>query len=219
MRRTDDVVRFLRETCARADRPEAPDGLPEEYGVFALTYLWMTLEEIARIADRYFEDPGWMSFFDVAFANKYRLAVDRPDAAPGPWRISFEVAERRQGRVIRDLLLGVNAHMSYDLVLTLVDDVLDDPARRYADYLAVNRVLADAIDPVQRALEARYGEWLFWADQIGGRIEEVLSIDTFVHLRQRSWDDAIAIQEGRLSKQELEERTTRKARMIAMLPF
>lgn len=219
MRRTDDVVRFLKDTCARAGRPGAPDGLPAEYGVFALTYLWMTLEEIARIADRYFEDPGWMSVFDVTFAEKYQAALDDESAAPGPWQVAFETAAKDQGRVIRDLLLGVNAHMSYDLVVTLVDDVLDDPAKRYADFVAVNRVLADAIDPVQRALEARYGDWLFWADQIGGRVEEVLTLETFEHLRQRSWDDALAIKEGRLTKEKLEERVTQKARMIALLPF
>lgn len=215
MQTVDDVVEFLIGVGRRADAGE----IPEENGVFARAYLRMTLEEITRLADGTFADPAWMAGFAVAFARKYRDALLDPAARPGPWAVAFDTAAQGQRRAIRALLLGINAHMSYDLPLTLVDGVLDDRDLRHGDYHRVNAVLAAAVDPVQRVLLDRYDRWLSWGDTLGGRLDEVLTLRTFVDTRSVAWHDALKILDGRMTRAELDEKVTRKARALVKLAF
>ena len=212
LRRTDDVARYLRAVC---DRVRAGD-LPEGYGPFALAYHRMTLEQIARIPR--FEDPAWASRFTVDFAERYRDALENPGRRPRPWRMAFARAERSD-RPLRDLLLGINAHMAYDLTLTLVDCVLDEPDRRRADYLLINRLLATAVDPVQTGMARRHRRWLAWADALGGRLDERITLTCFERTRARAWSDAIEILQGGGSRRSLEQRVTRRARRLSRLPL
>ncbi|MDJ0848595.1 MAG: DUF5995 family protein [Myxococcota bacterium] len=211
LRRTDDVVAYLRGVCDRVRRGD----LPPAYGPFALAYHRMTLEQIARIPC--FEDPAWASGFTVAFAERYRDALENPRRRTGPWRVAFAHADRSD-RPLRDLLLGINAHMAYDLALTLVDCALDEPDRRRADYLGINRLLATAVDPVQAGVARQHRRWLAWADKLSGRLDERVTLSGFQRTRARAWSDAIEILQGRRSRGSVEARVTRRARRLSWLP-
>ena len=194
LRTTDDVVDYLGDVAARADR----GSLPEASGIFARAYQRVTLEMIQRIAAGVFEDP---------------------QAAAGPWRLAFAKAKGSRGVVLKHLLLGINAHMSYDLCVVLVDGLVDDRARRKRDFDAVNRVMHLAISPIQSVVEDRYGEWLRRADTVGLGVDELLTYDRFVRWRTRAWDDAMAILDGRATVAEVDDRVTRRGRLIAWVPL
>jgi hypothetical protein len=215
LRTTDDVVDYLGDVAARADR----GSLPEASGIFARAYQRVTLEMIQRIAAGVFEDPAWLAAFDVKFANSYRVALEDPQAAAGPWRLAFAKAKGSRGVVLKHLLLGINAHMSYDLCVVLVDGLVDDRARRKRDFDAVNRVMHLAISPIQSVVEDRYGEWLRRADTVGLGVDELLTYDRFVRWRTRAWDDAMAILDGRATVAEVDDRVTRRGRLIAWVPL
>ncbi len=119
---------------------------------FHSTYL-RTTRAIAEEIDRGgFSDNAWLERWDIAFAELYldALAADlRGDPVPGPWRVAFDTARDATGlSPLRHVLLGMNAHINYDLPQALIRVIgpaeFDDPGllrRRAADHHHVDEVL------------------------------------------------------------------------------
>ena len=217
MRTTDDVVGFLRATALAADA----GAMPPSVGVFARAYHRITLEIIARIADGFFEDASWLAAFDVRFAGTYKAAVERPAERATCWRIAFDMAERGSSTPLRHLLLGINAHMRYDLCAVLLGGFVEADKRevRRRDFFAVNRAMKLAIGPIQSILHGAYGESLRRADALGLGVDELLTYERFVDWRGRAWDDAMRIYAGTMTLADVDARVTREAKWIARLPI
>ena len=123
---------------------------------FLATYMRTTLAVKAEIELGGFVDVAWTERWDTAFADLYLDALDAWNAtgtAPGPWQIAFEAANATP-RVppIRHLLLGMNAHINYDLPQALIqvitDQEFDDPAlvaRRGRDHEHIDAILASRV--------------------------------------------------------------------------
>lgn len=64
-----------------------------------------------------FQDPGWVESWDVAFAGLYLTALDAELAGgghvPRPWRMAFAASPDLPP--LSHVLLGINAHVNYDL--------------------------------------------------------------------------------------------------------
>jgi Family of unknown function (DUF5995) len=96
------------------------DGDPARF--FLGTYLRITRAVGTAVADGLFEDPSWVARWDVDFAGFYLDALEAyrrdPATAPAPWREAFgaKATLPPQGHV----LLGVNAHINFDLPQSLV---------------------------------------------------------------------------------------------------
>jgi hypothetical protein len=211
---TDEVVAFLADCVARAER----GALPAAYGIFARAYHRFTLAIVAYSPSGVFDDPAWIADFDVRFARRYQFALENPTQRGAPWKIAFDAAERRGARAIRHMMLGINAHMSYDLCEVLLEGVVDDPVRRRRDFLAVNSVITRAVPSIQRLVEDKYGEGLRTMDLLGLNADELLTEETFTDWRGRAWDDAMQILAGRLSLPDVERRVARRARWLGLLP-
>jgi hypothetical protein len=92
--------------------------------------------------------------WDVAFAGLYLDALEsglRGERVPGPWAAAFGAG--RAVAPVRHGLLGMNAHINYDLpqaLLAVISDAeLGDPAllaRREAGHRHIDRVLAALVD-------------------------------------------------------------------------
>jgi hypothetical protein len=103
-----------------------------------------------------FVDPSWTERWDIVFADLYLDALrewNETGDAPGPWSIAFGSATQTP-RVppIRHLLLGMNAHINYDLPQALLsvitDEQFDDPAlvaRRARDHEHIDAILASRV--------------------------------------------------------------------------
>ncbi len=214
---TDDVVRFLADCVGRSEGHGAP--LPRNYGVFARAYHRFTLAICAYLQSGAFVDPEWIASFDVRFARRYQFALENPTLRGAPWRIAFAMADSRP-RAIRHLMLGINAHMSYDLVCVLLEaGVLGDrPDERHRDFVAVNGVIAKAVPSIDRLIEDHYGEHLRAMDMLSLNASELLTEDTFAGWRGRAWNDAAAIRAGKLTLEDVERRVVRRARLLGFLP-
>ena len=99
---------------------------------------------------------------------------------------------------MQHLLLGMNAHINYDLVLTL-DELLrpewpglDGAARRRRreDHRRVNQVIADTIDVVQDTVVERHEPWMDWADRLLGPLDEYLLSGLVSRWREEVWEAA-----------------------------
>jgi hypothetical protein len=190
------------ETVADAsDRLRRLESLLRERGdrraVFLTIYTRMTRSIRERIERGGFRDPSWMRRYTTAFANYYRrafLAFERGElgAVPAPWRVAFGTAVAGDALVVQDAFLGINAHINYDLALTLGDVGIDpDRPAKYADHRAVNDVLARLVDAQQEALAEVYAPGVADLDDAFGRLDERLTLLGLREGREQAWRVAV----------------------------
>ena len=129
------------------------EGDPRRY--FHSTYLRTTRAVAAEITRDGFADSRWVQRWDVAFAGLYLQAFDRFDRTGktvAPWQIAFTAAADHELPPLRHILLGMNAHINYDLPQALCDVIspkeFEDTrivARRAADHRHIDDVLASRV--------------------------------------------------------------------------
>jgi hypothetical protein len=170
--------------------------------VFATVYARMTGAVRDRVDRGRFVDPDWMRAYTVTFANYYRRAFldferGHVGTVPEPWRIAFGTAARGRSLVVQDALLGVNAHVNYDLALAL-DDVGIDPRRerKRRDHRAVNDVLARLVDAQQAALAELYDPGIGTLDASLGRLDETFALFSLTEGREWAWRVAAVLADG-----------------------
>jgi hypothetical protein len=120
---------------------------------FLTTYRRTTLAVGAKVDEGGFEDAAWVDEWDVAFADLYVRALEARVAGhpvPRPWRLAFDASADLSA--LRLLLLGVNAHINYDLPQSLlavigVEDFADAAllARRQRDHERIDAILAGRV--------------------------------------------------------------------------
>jgi hypothetical protein len=121
---------------------------------FHAAYLRITYAVRDEIQAARFADPEWVERWEVVFAGLYLSALDSWRAgrqATRPWAIAFQAAESRLAP-LRHVLLGINAHVNYDLPQSLLavisDEEFADPGlrhRRAADHEQIDSVLASRV--------------------------------------------------------------------------
>ena len=138
--------------------------------------------------------------WDVTFADYYRRAVHdweagRVDAVPVPWQLAFEAAERGDTLVLQDAMLGVNAHINYDLGLTLADvATTPDRDRKFEDHTAVMSVIRALTDHAQDSLAARDAAGLSDVDDTLGGLDEWLVAVAIDQCRDSAWRTACGLE-------------------------
>ena len=97
-------------------------GDPRRY--FHATYLRTTRAVRDALTAGLFSDPDWVERWDVAFASRYLDALradSAGEAVPGPWAVAFRTARQQPSApALRHVLLGMNAHINYDLPQALL---------------------------------------------------------------------------------------------------
>jgi hypothetical protein len=140
---------IARMTAQLDELRQAGDGR----AAFHATYLRTTRAVADALRAGAFLDADWVERWDVAFARLYLDALDadrRGDPVPRPWAVAFAAAAgSRSLPALQHVLLGMNAHINYDLPQALLavisDDEFGDPsvlARREADHRKIDEVLA-----------------------------------------------------------------------------
>jgi len=131
--------------------------------IFLATYL-RTTETVNAAVDRgSFEDPHWVQRWDAAFAGLYLAALDAELSAdapvPRPWALAFGVDPGLPP--LRHVLLGINAHINYDLPQALLATISDDDfrdaglmARRRRDHERIDDLLSGRVAAEDNELAA-----------------------------------------------------------------
>jgi uncharacterized membrane protein len=135
---------------------ERLDALPPTLAhrrIFLDTYRRTTLAVGDALRDGLFEDPEWVVAWDAAFADLYLSSHDA-DVAGGvvrrPWRLAFAADPGLPA--LRHVLLGINAHVNYDLPQALLAVISDDDfgrpevmAARHRDHERIDGVLSGRV--------------------------------------------------------------------------
>ena len=175
---------------------------------FHATYLRTTQAVGAELAAGGFLDAAWVERWDVAFAEFYLDALDagkRAAHVPGPWAAAFAAADDRACVLppLRHVLLGMNAHINYDLpqaLLAVISDAeFDDPAlvaRRAADHRHIDRVLGSLVDEGQEGAGAAGGR-AGVTDRLLARANRVATKRFLTGARARVWANARVLASAR----------------------
>lgn len=195
-RSIEEVVDRMWERWRRLDRAR------DWRAVFAKTYL-RTTEAIGEATARpgVFENPDWVVEIDCEFAWRYFEAFDRFEEGgdcPWPWQVAFQSAKSKRTLAIQDVLLGMNAHINYDLPYSLAATV--PPTSSGADLEAyrrdnqvLNEVLGSAIDMVQRRVASRYDVMLGAIDAAMCDRDEAFAGSMIRAWRARSWNSFMVL--------------------------
>jgi Family of unknown function (DUF5995) len=142
-------------------------GDPGRY--FLATYLRTTRAVQEELDRGGFRDTAWVERWDVAFADLYLDALEAAEAGrrpPEPWAVAFGAGEHDRFPPLRHVLLGMNAHINYDLAQSLLavisEEEFDDPellASRAADHEHIDSVLVNRVGAEDSERESRAKVW------------------------------------------------------------
>ena len=154
----DDLIAEMGDMQARLDAVD--DGRRHWHGVYRRGTIAVR-DEIRRGG---FADSAWLERWDLAFAAIYLEAMERWDRGQepsGPWRVAFEATRDPAVPPLRHVLLGLNAHVNFDLPQALIavisDDEWADPEmvrRRHADHKHIDDVLVVRVGTEDRQIAA-----------------------------------------------------------------
>lgn len=168
---------------------------------FAGTYLRTTRAVGDAVDHAFFEDPDWVERWDVAFANLYLDAEQEPDTAARPWRLAFDAPAGLPQ--LRHVLLGINAHINYDLPQALLavigDDEFADPvllARRKRDHERIDAILASRV----RREDAQNHRTV--TDRLLAPLNHRASRRFLAEARRKVWHNTEELQRSRLAGPE-----------------
>ena len=176
---------------------------------FLATYLRTTRAVGEAVKRGSFEDPAWVEEWDVVFAELYVDALTahqegRP--TPRPWRLAFEATSDMHP--LAHVLLGVNAHINYDLPQSLLRVMppreFEDPevlARRHRDHEAIDGVLNSRV-----AAEGREFDGQSVLDRALTPVNRAAARRFLRESRRKVWHNTHELHAARLAGPEAYER-------------
>ena len=176
-------------------------GLPGEHLRYFLDTYQRTTRAVGHAVDAgQFEDPDWVERWDVAFAELYLAALDAP-IAPRPWRLAFSAPPELPP--LRHVLLGINAHVNYDLPQALLAVISDAQfgdaalmASRRRDHERIDGVLASRVGAEDVELSAS-GKTLL--DRVLTPLNRLGSKRFLRESRQKVWHNTLELQQARVA--------------------
>jgi hypothetical protein len=168
------------------------------------TYLRTTIAVAEKLRVGGFSDPGWVERWDVAFAGLYLDALQaaltgrRPAR---PWDAAFSAPAGLPP--LRHVLLGMNAHINYDLPQALLAVITDaefaDPAliaRREFDHRVIDDVLASRVGAEGEEL-ARVSGPGSTLDQLLEPVSRLATRWFLREAREKVWANAVILSKAR----------------------
>jgi hypothetical protein len=210
----------------------------EPYGdkkaIFLNCYLLMTEQMYQAVNQGRFKDGTWVMILLERFADYYFDALDqynhKEKFTPKVWHFVHDSSDHSRMHVLQHLFLGINAHINYDLVLTLHDVISDEwcsmdesmKALRFHDHCIVNDIIAETIDEVQDKVVERYAPSMDIIDKGMGRLDEKIFEWLIRRWRGEVWKDFLKYiqcneeKNRTLFRHSLERKVMRRARIITL---
>ncbi len=184
---------------------DLPTGL-EARRPFLATYQRTTIAVGEAVTGAGFEDPAWVEEWDVAFADLYLAALDADlsgtGRVPRPWRLAFDAPADLPA--LRQVLLGINAHINFDLPQALLAVISDDefaqPAlldSRRRDHERIDEVLSTRVAAEDDELAATTARTT--VDRVLKPLNRRASKRFLREARQKVWHNTAELQRARLA--------------------
>jgi hypothetical protein len=184
-------VAHFRELVARMDAQlDELTGRRDRLAVFHLTYLTFSKRVLAALEAGRFEDPAWAGDMCCRFVAIYLAQIDlwyaRDPRICRTWGLALARLEGDAPNVMQAMLLGMNAHIHYDLAFCTLGACVQAgdvpwvlasggfhgargvPTSRYRDFLLINRVGWESIPIIQDTVLRRFAP-LLWIGNLALR--------------------------------------------------
>lgn len=210
----DEVINLLDEIIndAQANASAA--------GYFASLYKKMTVAIKQGTQQNYFDDAARMEYLDVIFANRYLEAYSgwkEKREISASWKAAFDAVEINNVAVIQHLLLGINAHINFDLGIAVAKTNGQSPIiDMKKDYDKINEIIGNQINIVQTALEKVFFPMRF-LNKIDNRDENSVLNFCILIARNQAWDFAVKL--NNIPENKWAENTQPIDQNVAVLAF
>lgn len=128
----------------------------DRIGYFAALYHKVTVRVREGILNHEFDNGARMERLDVIFANRFLWAVQQyrnKQTPSGSWQATFDACLKRRILVLQHLLLGMNAHINFDLGIAAVEAANRNDLRSIRnDFNAINTILGSLVFEVMNEL-------------------------------------------------------------------
>lgn len=180
----DEVLTDLDQIILRARNEHS------RLGFFAALYRNSTIKVKQGIAAGVFEDGARMEKFDVTFANRYLSALQSFRAGQPVnkcWLVAFQTADKWGPIIIQQLLVGMNAHINFDLGIAAqaVAPGSELPALE-PDFNRINDILGSMINKVRSDIE-EVSPWIKLLDRYASQSEDRLVNFSLGKARTSAW--------------------------------
>ncbi|MEX2513900.1 MAG: DUF5995 family protein [Cyclobacteriaceae bacterium] len=173
--------------------------------VFLKCYGMMSTNMVSAINQGQFANSLWVTNLLIRFSEYYFNALNQydlnPEMSSRVWRQVHQAAMEGNMHVTQNLLLGINAHINYDLPLALYDCLIpqykdlqeNDLAFFRKDHELVNLIIANTIDAVQDDVINPNSTFMAAIDIIFGRLDEWLLSKLISSWRNDVWQVSLSL--------------------------
>lgn len=191
-------------------------------GYFAALYTHVETAIAAALARGAFEQPAMLARVNETFLGRYVSAFDAHVDGGAPsevWAIAFAAADETAPCVIQHLLLGMNAHINFDLAIATTDALTPEELPAFAgDFQRMNALLASLVGQVSADISL-FWPLLRWIDRVGRRPEDAIIDVCMRWARRDAWERALRISalSGAARHTEIAEFDTAASRLARVL--
>jgi hypothetical protein len=192
-------------------------------GYFAALYTHVEVAIDDALARGEFTHPHLLARVNERFFRRYLGAFDerrRGLPASGPWEAAFDAGESDRLCVVQHLLLGMNAHINYDLPIAVTDALDPDELAVFrGDFDRMNDLLASLVDEVSDDIAICW-PLLRWINRLGRGPDDVIIDFSMRCAREHAWCSALKLSplagaERELAIAALDAEAVRLARDVA----
>ncbi len=175
------------------------DNSSDRRASFTDAYALITRNFAYQLAQEPFEQPEWVVSLAEHFAQLYCAATEGADRglAPPAWQRTFALIQSKELTVLDAFLLSMFTHVSHDLPQAALRAGLRDPLGQshVNDFHRANKVLAEAIDPIQERIARRYMPLAAVLDTLAFDFDEKITQRALTYARTQAWYDAERLSE------------------------
>lgn len=223
-----EALKALETVAARLrEKGDARAVFPDVYAVIT-----RRVKEAVEGRGPVFLEPQWISRLAGLFCEYYLAALeaslDGRATAADAWDVAFHRCSVDGTAASVSALLGISAHINFDLAQGLYDNIVQHGAVKDArllsryrhDHDLVNEILAAAMPEIFDILVKRYGCPLAAVATVSKGVQDTISRAVLFTLRQwrdRVWDDLVELlsASGAAGRASVLARMNRKAGLVA----
>ncbi len=192
---------------------------------FLLMYRTFKNELRKNIQKGRFADSEWTEAICCRMAEMYFEAYEQYEKSqndtPQAWRVCFDTSIAKKNNLLQDALLGMNAHINYDLPICVYDIMIkfndlklgEIPIpfdrglnnilqKRYFDFLMINQIAWESIELITEVLCERFSKLIEVLNQLSFKVSKKLVEQIIVEYRDKAWGNSILLLSTK-NKQEL----------------
>jgi hypothetical protein len=219
----DDIAGVLAKLIAVQKVLDSLPPTPALNRVAAFNSLYYTITDRVAHALRGagVKEPTFLETLDVEFAKRYfhalRLWGEDDDSTPDAWEVLFRRGQDRRLTRLTAAMLGVNAHINFDLAMALIAtwERLGPPGEHiHPDYLLINKIFYEEIPSLRR----RYSTpWQLDIDAVCGNLDDWGQRVLVLGTRAMAWEQAVRIWPLRADPKDFEKAQLLMDRATAFL--